>query len=137
MHAASHRSRFLPLMAALTATAWLTLWVWGQSPYMRYLDHGSWTEIGVAGSLPGAPGRRCGADGIPRRRRLDADARSDDAADDPAAARHLPAFDDAARRSAVADGTRGHRLSRGLGRLWSCRPSRRLGGGIGGAPVRL
>jgi len=51
MHAASHRSRFLPLMAALTATAWLTLWVWGQSPYMRYLDHGSWTEIGVAGSL--------------------------------------------------------------------------------------
>ena len=51
MQAASHRSRFLPLMAALTATAWLALWLWGQSPYGRYLDHGSWAEIGVAGSL--------------------------------------------------------------------------------------
>jgi predicted metal-binding membrane protein len=51
MHAASHRSRFLPLMAGLTATAWVTLWLWGQSPYARYLDHGNWTEIGVAGSL--------------------------------------------------------------------------------------
>jgi hypothetical protein len=29
MRAASHRSRFLPLMAALTATAWLALWLWG------------------------------------------------------------------------------------------------------------
>jgi predicted metal-binding membrane protein len=51
MHAVSHRSRFLPLMAALTAAAWLTLWLWGQSPYARYLDHGNWTEIGVAGAL--------------------------------------------------------------------------------------
>ena len=51
MEAASQRSRFLPLMAALTATAWLALWLWGQSPYGRYLDHGSWAEIGVAGSL--------------------------------------------------------------------------------------
>jgi predicted metal-binding membrane protein len=42
---------FLPLMAALTATAWLTLWLWGESPYARYLDHGQWTEIGFAGSL--------------------------------------------------------------------------------------
>src|SRR5260370_138877 len=51
MQSASHRSRFLPLMAALTATAWLALWLLGQSPYARYLDHGSWAEIGVAGSL--------------------------------------------------------------------------------------
>jgi predicted metal-binding membrane protein len=51
MQAASHRRRFLPLMAALTATAWLALWVWGQSPYARYLDHGHWAEVGVAGSL--------------------------------------------------------------------------------------
>jgi predicted metal-binding membrane protein len=51
MQAAPHRSSFLPLMAALTATAWLALWLWGQSPYSRYLDHGSWAEIGVAGSL--------------------------------------------------------------------------------------
>ena len=59
MHAASHRSRFLPLMAALTVTAWLALWLWGQSPYARWLDHGSWAEIGAAGSLcralPGGP----------------------------------------------------------------------------------
>jgi predicted metal-binding membrane protein len=38
-------------MAALTALAWLTLWLWGESPYARYLDHGKWTEIGLAGSL--------------------------------------------------------------------------------------
>jgi predicted metal-binding membrane protein len=38
-------------LAALSATAWLTLWLWGRSPYSRYLDHGNWTEIGVAGSL--------------------------------------------------------------------------------------
>ena len=51
VRAASHRSGFLPLMAALTATAWAALWLWGQSPYARYLDHGRWTEIGVAASL--------------------------------------------------------------------------------------
>src|SRR5271170_3061594 len=46
-------------MAALTATAWLALLLWGQSPYGRYLDHGSWAEIGVAGSLCRAlPGGR-------------------------------------------------------------------------------
>jgi predicted metal-binding membrane protein len=59
MPAAPHRSRFLPLMAALTAMAWLALWLWGQSPYSRYLDHGRWAEIGVAGSLCRAlPGGR-------------------------------------------------------------------------------
>ena len=51
MQAVSHRSRFLPLMAALTAAAWLALWLWGQSPYARYLDHGNWSEIGLAGSV--------------------------------------------------------------------------------------
>src|SRR6516164_6936302 len=38
-------------MAALSATAWVTLWLWGRSPYSRYLDPGNWTEIGVAGAL--------------------------------------------------------------------------------------
>jgi predicted metal-binding membrane protein len=51
MSAALSRSRFLPLMATLVAAAWLTLWLWGRSPYSRYLDHGNWTEIGVAGAL--------------------------------------------------------------------------------------
>jgi predicted metal-binding membrane protein len=50
MQAAPHSRRFVMLMAALTATAWLMLWLWGQSPYARYLDHGKWTEIRVAGS---------------------------------------------------------------------------------------
>src|SRR5260370_30617696 len=46
-------------MATLTAAAWLALWLWGQSPYARWLDHGSWAEIGVAGSLCRAlPGGR-------------------------------------------------------------------------------
>jgi predicted metal-binding membrane protein len=59
MQAASHRSRFLPLMATLTATAWLALWLWGQSPYARWLHHGSWAEIRAAGSLCRAlPGGR-------------------------------------------------------------------------------
>lgn len=51
MQAATYRNRFLLLMAGLTASAWLTLWLWGQSPYAHYLDHGKWTEIGFAGSL--------------------------------------------------------------------------------------
>jgi predicted metal-binding membrane protein len=64
MQAASHRSRFLPLMAALTGAAWIALWLWGQSPYSRYFDHASWAEIGVAGSLcralPGGRGALAG-----------------------------------------------------------------------------
>jgi predicted metal-binding membrane protein len=59
MHAASHHSRFMALMAALIATAWLTLWLWGQSPYAGYLDHGGWAETGLAGSICSAlPGVR-------------------------------------------------------------------------------
>jgi predicted metal-binding membrane protein len=57
MRAASRGDLFLPLTAALAALSWVTLWVWGQSPYARYLDHGNWSEIGVAGrichALPG------------------------------------------------------------------------------------
>jgi predicted metal-binding membrane protein len=51
MRAARHQSAFVPLMALLTATAWLTLWLWAGSPYGRYLDHGSWLEAGFAGSI--------------------------------------------------------------------------------------
>jgi len=46
-----HRSWFLPLMATLTALAWITLWIWAASPYGRYLDHGDWTNIGFAGAI--------------------------------------------------------------------------------------
>ena len=45
------------MIGGLAALSWATLWVWGQSPYARYLDHGRWTEIGFAGrichALPG------------------------------------------------------------------------------------
>jgi predicted metal-binding membrane protein len=57
MRAASRGNLFLPLIGGLAALSWATLWVWGQSPYARYLDHGSWREIGFAGrichALPG------------------------------------------------------------------------------------
>lgn len=35
----------------LVTLAWLTLWIWAQSPYGRYLDHGRWTDIGLAASI--------------------------------------------------------------------------------------
>ncbi|MGE0725480.1 MAG: DUF2182 domain-containing protein [Alphaproteobacteria bacterium] len=49
--AARARSPFLPAIGGLILLAWLTLLVWEQSPYGRYLDHGNWTEIGLAGSI--------------------------------------------------------------------------------------
>ena len=36
---------FLVLLVALIAVAWLSLWVWGQSPYERFLDHEELTEL--------------------------------------------------------------------------------------------
>ena len=35
---------FLALLVALIAVAWMSLWVWGQSPYARFLDHDALTE---------------------------------------------------------------------------------------------
>ena len=35
-----NRRLFLVLLVGLIAFAWLGLWVWGQSPYGRFLDHG-------------------------------------------------------------------------------------------------
>ena len=45
------RSWFVPIAGMLTATAWLALWLWEQSPYGRYLDHPRWTEIGLASAI--------------------------------------------------------------------------------------
>lgn len=39
MNGVRHRDLFLPLLAALVATAWLALWLWERSPYGRYLNH--------------------------------------------------------------------------------------------------
>ncbi len=42
---------FLPLVGLLIAISWATLWFWEQSPYGRYLDHGDWLQIGLAGAI--------------------------------------------------------------------------------------
>ena len=48
---ATSRRQFLLYIGMLITLAWLTLWIWEQSPYGRYIDHGRWTEIGLAGSI--------------------------------------------------------------------------------------
>src|ERR1041384_3627576 len=45
------RRLFAPVFGLLSASAWLALLIWGQSPYGRYLDHGRWTEIGLTGAI--------------------------------------------------------------------------------------
>jgi predicted metal-binding membrane protein len=137
MHAASHRSRFLPVMAALSATAWLALWLWGQSPYSRYLDHGGWAEIGVAGSLCRAlPG---GRDALTGSLVVDGWVLMLSAMMLPTP---LPLLDifrrlTMRRRPAAADGARRRRVSHGLGRVRVCRSPRRLGRRGCGPPVGL
>jgi predicted metal-binding membrane protein len=39
------------MMAGLVGTAWIVLFLWGRSPYGRYLDHGRWTDAGLAASI--------------------------------------------------------------------------------------
>jgi predicted metal-binding membrane protein len=51
MRALDRGNAWLPAVAGLIAMAWLTLAIWEQSPYGRFLDHGRWTEIGLAGNL--------------------------------------------------------------------------------------
>src|ERR1700694_3543473 len=45
------RRRFGLILLALIALAWLTLALWGQSPYARYLSHHSLDEVRGGGSL--------------------------------------------------------------------------------------
>jgi predicted metal-binding membrane protein len=45
------RRWFLPIAVTLTVTAWVALFLWQQSPYGRYLDHGNWTETGLGAGL--------------------------------------------------------------------------------------
>jgi predicted metal-binding membrane protein len=49
--AAGTRRWFLPIALLLTATAWLALILWEQSPYGRYLDHPRWTDTSLAAAL--------------------------------------------------------------------------------------
>ncbi|MFQ6016805.1 MAG: DUF2182 domain-containing protein, partial [Kiloniellaceae bacterium] len=53
MNPLAHRGTFLPIMGALIALAWLTLWTWEQSPYGRYLYHGQLAELGLEDGLGG------------------------------------------------------------------------------------
>ncbi|MEO8118127.1 MAG: DUF2182 domain-containing protein [Rhodoferax sp.] len=46
-----HRRVFVPVLVALIALAWVTLWAWARSPYGRYLEHGDWTASGPAAFL--------------------------------------------------------------------------------------
>ena len=39
------------LIGGLVLVSWLTLWAWADSPYSRYIDHGRWTEIGLAAAI--------------------------------------------------------------------------------------
>jgi predicted metal-binding membrane protein len=51
MRASRAPSGFLPIFALLIGTAWIALWLWAQSPYGRYLDHGGWTGLGAAAAI--------------------------------------------------------------------------------------
>ena len=50
----SQRHVLMPLLLALIALAWVTLWVWGQSPYGRFLTHASLrdTDGSYSGVVP-------------------------------------------------------------------------------------
>lgn len=41
----ARRDLMLPLVGGLIALAWIALWMWGRSPYGRYLDH---VDLGLA-----------------------------------------------------------------------------------------
>lgn len=59
MRAVSRPNLFWPLFVALTASAWIALWIWDTSPYSRYLHHVNWPDIPLADALcramPGGP----------------------------------------------------------------------------------
>jgi predicted metal-binding membrane protein len=46
------RKAFLWSISSLIILAWLILWVWGRSPYGRYLEHGQLGDIGHDGASP-------------------------------------------------------------------------------------
>jgi predicted metal-binding membrane protein len=51
LRALDQRDAWRPVIAGLIALAWLTLVIWEQSPYGRYLDHGQWLEVGLAAKI--------------------------------------------------------------------------------------
>jgi predicted metal-binding membrane protein len=47
MQTADRPRAFLPILVGLVALAWLSLALWGQSPWSRYLDHHALADISV------------------------------------------------------------------------------------------
>jgi len=47
MNAVAERRAFLWSIASLITLSWLTLWIWGRSPFSRYLDHSRLGEISL------------------------------------------------------------------------------------------
>ena len=50
MRAVADRRYFLLLMGGLIVLAWLTLWLWGQSPYGRLLNHDKLNSVDLSGA---------------------------------------------------------------------------------------
>ncbi len=50
MRIAAGRRSFLWILGILILFAWLSLWVWEQSPYGRFLHHGQWVRPSHTGS---------------------------------------------------------------------------------------
>jgi len=44
------RALFFALLTGLVASAWGALWLWSQTPYGRYVDHGRWSDVGLVAS---------------------------------------------------------------------------------------
>ncbi len=51
LDALERRDAWLPVIGGLIGLAWLTLAVWEQTPYGRYLDHGGWLQSGLAATI--------------------------------------------------------------------------------------
>ena len=47
----THRDIFRPLVISLVVVAWATLFLWEQSPYGRYLNHGQWDTQGFGAAI--------------------------------------------------------------------------------------
>ena len=47
----AERRAFLSLLGSLVGSAWIALWIWGRSPYGRYLSHQQLGELGTGSVL--------------------------------------------------------------------------------------
>lgn len=48
---AARRDHFLPILGLLIVFSWIALWLWDHSPYAGYIDHGIWSQYGLAGNI--------------------------------------------------------------------------------------